>query len=131
MRRPEVPRPGNKYAWLVGILAFMGLSVLLFTTTLPNSGRGINGPEPGSRLKAFASPSALGDVEGEPNVCQREQDCNKTNGPIPACQVRTEGVVNLCDLRRKPVCSPSCSTAARTASRRWTAPSGCERICPG
>jgi hypothetical protein len=36
-------------------------------------------------------------------VCQREQDCNKTNGPIPACQVRTEGVVNLCDLRRKPV----------------------------
>ena len=49
MRRPEVPRPGNKYAWLVGILAFMGLSVLLFANTLPNTGKGINGPEPGSR----------------------------------------------------------------------------------
>ena len=103
VRRPEVPRPGNKYAWLVGILALMGLSVLLFTTTLPNSGDGINGPEPGSRLKAFASPSALGDVEGVPNVCQRKKDCNETNGPVPACQVRTEGVVNLCDLRRRPV----------------------------
>jgi hypothetical protein len=103
MRRPEVPRPGNKYAWLVGILAFMGLSVLLFANTLPNTGKGINGPEPGSRLKAFASPSATGDVEGEPNVCQRERDCNSTNGAIPACEVRLKGVVNLCDLRRKPL----------------------------
>ena len=82
VRRPEVPRPGNKYAWLVGILAVMGLSVLLFTTTLPNSGEGLRGPEPGSRLKAFAAPSALGDLEGESNVCQRKKDCNKTNGNI-------------------------------------------------
>ncbi|HEU0023080.1 MAG TPA: hypothetical protein VFQ12_00515 [Thermoleophilaceae bacterium] len=103
VRRPEVPRPGNKYAWLVGILAVMGLSVLLFTTTLPNTGEGINGPEPGTRLKAFASPSALGDVGGAPNVCQREEDCNETNGRIPACDVRLDGVVNLCDLRRRPL----------------------------
>ena len=47
MRRPEVPRPGNKYAWLVGILALMGLSVLLFTTTLPNSGEGHQRPRAG------------------------------------------------------------------------------------
>ena len=103
VKRPEVPRPGNKYAWLVGILALMGLSVLLFTTTLPNSGEGLRGPEPGSRLKAFAAPSARGNLEGEPNVCQRKKDCNKTSGNIPACEVRGEGVVNVCELRRRPL----------------------------
>jgi hypothetical protein len=30
MRRPEMPHAGNKYAWLVGIVLFMGLAVLLF-----------------------------------------------------------------------------------------------------
>jgi hypothetical protein len=103
MRRPEVPRPGNKYAWLVGILALMGLSVLLFTTTLPNSGEGLRGPEPGSWLKAFAAPSARGNLEGEPNVCQRKKDCNKTSGNTPACEVRGEGVINVCELRRRPL----------------------------
>ena len=98
-----MPRPGNKYAWLVGILAFMGLSVLLFANTLPNTGKGINGPEPGSRLKVFATPSALGNKQGVPNVCQREKDCNDTIGNVPACDVRGDGVVNLCDLRDKPL----------------------------
>jgi hypothetical protein len=103
VRPPQVPRPGNKYAWLVGILAFMGLSVLLFAQTLPNSGSGIDGPKRGTRLKAFASPSATGNKEGVPNVCQRADQCNDTIGKVPACDVRGDGVVNLCDLRRKPV----------------------------
>src|SRR5215207_7142800 len=34
-RRPEVPRPTNRYAWLVGIVMLMGISVLLITTALP------------------------------------------------------------------------------------------------
>ena len=38
VRRPEVPRSGNKYAWAVGILLLMGLGVLLFAQTLPNQG---------------------------------------------------------------------------------------------
>jgi hypothetical protein len=101
--RPEVPRPGNKYAWLVGILALMGLSVLLFTQTLPNTGEGLEGPEPGSRLKAFAAPSARGDLEGQANVCQRRSECNERSGNVPACSVRGEGVVNLCELRRRPL----------------------------
>ena len=100
VRRPEVPRPGNKYAWLVGILALMGLSVLLFTTTLPHSGEGLLGPKPGSRLRAFAAPAALGNKTGEANVCQ-EAPCNKRAGPRPACEVRGDGIVNLCDLRRR------------------------------
>jgi hypothetical protein len=102
VRRPEVPRPGNKYAWLVGILMFMGLGVLLFAQTLPNQGEGLEGPEKGSRLKAFAAPLALGDVEGDANVCQREP-CPEQAGGRPACSLTSEEVVNLCELRRKPL----------------------------
>jgi AhpC/TSA family len=101
-RRPEVPRPGNKYAWAVGIVMLMGLGVLLFAQTIPNSGEGIEGPEPGSRLKAFAAPSALGNLEGEANVCQR-RPCPEQAGQVPACEVVSEEVVNLCTLRRRPL----------------------------
>jgi hypothetical protein len=102
VQRPEVPRPGNKYAWLVGFLMFMGLGVLLFAQTLPNQGEGLEGPEKGSRLKAFAAPSALGNVEGDANVCQREP-CPDQAGGTPACELEAEGVVNICELRRKPL----------------------------
>ena len=72
VRRPEVPRPGNKYAWLVGFLMFMGLGVLLFAQTLPNKGKGLLGPEVGQRLPAFAAIEARGNVDGDANVCQKE-----------------------------------------------------------
>jgi AhpC/TSA family len=101
-RRPEVPRAGNKYAWLVGILMLMGLGVLLFAQTLPNQGEGLEGPEKGSLLKAFAAPLALGNVEGDANVCQREP-CPEQAGGRPACSLTSEEVVNLCELRRKPL----------------------------
>lgn len=100
--RPEVPRPSNKYAWAVGIVALMLLGVLLFFQTLPNSGEGLRGPEPGSRLKAFAAPSALGPLEGDANVCQREP-CPEQAGAEPACELVSEDVVNLCQLRRRPL----------------------------
>jgi hypothetical protein len=102
VRRPEVPRPGNKYAWLVGIVMLMGLGVLLFAETIPNSGEGLRGPEPGSRLKAFAAPSALGAVEGAANVCQGSP-CPEQAGARPACELVADGVVNLCRLREKPL----------------------------
>ncbi len=100
-RRPEVPRPSNKYAWLVGFLMLMGLGVLLFAQTLPNSGEGLEGPKRGTTLKAFAAPSALGDVEGDANVCQR-RPCPDQAGGQPACSLTSEEVVNLCRLREKP-----------------------------
>jgi hypothetical protein len=102
VRRPEVPRPGNKYAWLVGILMFMGLGVLLFAQTLPNQGEGLEGPEKGSRLKVFAAPLAQGNVEGDANVCQREP-CPEQAGGRPACSLTSEEVVSLCELRKKPL----------------------------
>jgi hypothetical protein len=101
VRRPEVPRPGNKYAWLVGILLFMGLGVLLFSQTIPDGGEGLRGPEVGSRLKAFAAPSANGPIDGDANVCQKEP-CPGSAGPVPACEVRGEGVVTVCPDERGP-----------------------------
>jgi hypothetical protein len=101
VRRPEVPRPGNKYAWAVGILALMGLGVLLFAETLPNQGKGLRGPEPGQRLPAFAAPAAAGNTGGDANVCQKEP-CNKNAGPLPACDVRGSGIVKVCPTERGP-----------------------------
>jgi hypothetical protein len=99
---PERPRATNKYAWAVGIVFVMILSVLLFVETLPNSGESLFGPKPGSRLKAFAAPDALGNLEGDANVCQKEP-CPEGAGELPACDVRVEGVVNLCELRERPL----------------------------
>ena len=99
---PKRPRATNKYAWAVGIVFVMILSVLLFVETLPNSGESLFGPKPGTRMKAFAAPSALGNLEGDANVCQKEP-CPDGAGEVPACEVRSEQVVNLCELRRRPL----------------------------
>ena len=48
---PSVPRPGNKYAWAVGILMLMVLSVLLFFQTLPNRARASRARSRGSRSR--------------------------------------------------------------------------------
>jgi hypothetical protein len=102
VRRPEVPRPGNKYAWLVGILMLMALAVLLFVQTLPNSGEGLEGPPIGKRLKAFAAPSATGALSGDANVCQKAP-CPKQAGARPACELVSKDVVNVCELRKRPL----------------------------
>ena len=99
VRRPEVPRSGNKYAWAVGILLLMGLGVLLFAQTLPNQGKGLKGPEVGRPLPAFAAPSAAGSISGDANVCQKEP-CNKNAGPVPACDVKSSDVVTVCPRER-------------------------------
>jgi hypothetical protein len=102
-RRPEVPRPGNRYAWVVGIVAFMIVAVLVVTTSLPNGGEGLRGPAIGKRLPDFAAPSATGNIEEEfdANVRQRRGG-SESAGKVPACEVVTSVVVNVCELRRKP-----------------------------
>jgi AhpC/TSA family len=103
-RRPEMPRPGNKYAWAVGIVMLMVLGVVLFVQTLPNEGSGIDGPRRGSVIKAFAAPDARSGLDFDANLCQKPADCNPQIGTRPACDVpRAEGVVNVCDLREKPL----------------------------
>jgi hypothetical protein len=102
VKPPEVPRPGNKYAWLVGILMLMGLGVLLFAQTLPNAGEAVQGPNEGQRLPAFAAPAADGNLEGDANVCQ-ERPCPEGAGRNPACELRSEEVVTVCPRRERPI----------------------------
>jgi hypothetical protein len=100
--RPEVPRPGNKYAWVVGIVLLMFASVVLLRSIASNDGEGLRGPEPGTKLPDFAVPLILGGVEGDANLCQR-RPCSERAGPIPACEVRAPGVLNVCELREDPL----------------------------
>jgi hypothetical protein len=102
VKRPEVPRAGNKYAWAVGIVAVMGLGILAFAQTLPNAGEGVQGPKVGQRLPAFAAPAADGHLEGDANVCQR-RPCPKEAGARPACDLRSEEVVTVCPRRSRPL----------------------------
>jgi len=110
-KRPEVPRAGNKYAWVVGIVMLMGIGVLLVTTALPNTGAGLQGPPKNQVVPDFAAPLATGNVtcgeedaaQCKANLCQQGSDCNKAAGSMPACQVVSEEVVNVCELRKKPL----------------------------
>jgi hypothetical protein len=102
VKPPEVPRPGNKYAWLVGVLMLMVLGFVLFFNTLPNSGEALFGLKRGDRLPDFAVPLATSSLEGDANVCQREP-CPEGSGELPACEVRSEDVLNVCLLRRDPL----------------------------
>lgn len=104
-RRPPAPSSaGNRYAWVVGILLFMVVSVLFVTTSLNNSGEGLRGPAIGSQLPDFAAPSAIGNAENDAdaNVRQRRGG-NDAAGLEPACDLISEEVVNVCELRRKPL----------------------------
>lgn len=96
---PERPRPPgrNKYAWLIGILAVMGLAVLLFTTTIPNAGEGLEGPPVGKPLPAFAAPMTTGDFgeDADANICQKVP-CSESAGAVPACDVTADDVLTVC-----------------------------------
>lgn len=100
--RPQVPNPGSKYAWLVGFLLLMGIGVLLATTALPNRGEGVLGLARGERLPDFAAPSITSDLEGDANL-RPASGGNDQQGPKPACSVVSESVVNVCELRKKPL----------------------------
>jgi hypothetical protein len=101
VRRPEAPRPTNKYAWAVGIVMLMVLGIVLFAQTLPNQGSGLRGPEVGGPLPAFAAIEARSDKDGDANVCQKEP-CNENAGPVPACEVEGSGIVVVCPKESGP-----------------------------
>ena len=102
-RRPEVPRSGNKYAWVVGIVMLMGIGVLALTTTLPNSGAGLRGPMRGQAVPDFAAPLAKSNRDGDANVRQGGGGGSDGAGSLPACEIRGEGIYNVCDARERPM----------------------------
>lgn len=103
-RKPEVPRSGNRYAWAVGIVALMVIAVVFFTVNLPNQGAGVKGPQPGERLPAFAAPLASSSVDddADANVFPSRKAARSAGSRLAACQVRTESVLNSCELRERP-----------------------------
>jgi hypothetical protein len=102
-RRPEVPRSGNKYAWVVGIVMLMGIGVLLLTTSIPNSGAGLRGPARGETVPDFAAPLAKSDSDGDANVRQVGGGGSDSAGALPACEIRGDGIFNVCDARERPL----------------------------
>lgn len=110
---PPPARTGSRYGWVVGVAAFL-LIVLAAVNTLPNSGRGREGPQPGSVLPDFAAPSALG-ASGEDANVRQATGGSEQEGVVPACEVRGEDVVNVCELRERPVVltfvAPGCEDA--------------------
>lgn len=103
--RPSAPTPprraGSRYAWVVGVAATIAV-VLAAVNSLPNAGRGLQGPEPGKPLPDFAAPSVQGDSDADANVRQGSGG-SQEEGAVAACQVRGPGVVNICELRKRPV----------------------------
>ena len=102
-RRPEVRPPGNRYAWVVAIVALMGISVLLFTTALPNAGEGVKGLKRGTPIPDFAAPLVTSNLIGDANVCQKQSECNEQAGSRPACTLRSSELFNVCEARRRPL----------------------------
>ncbi len=101
--RPEVRRPASRYAWVVGIVMLMAIGVLLITTAVPNSGHGLRGPERGKIVPDFAAPLATGNIEGGDANVRGANNPSESAGRVPACELRSEEVVNVCELRRKPL----------------------------
>ena len=102
-RPPEPPRrAGTKYGWVIGIVVLMILGLLLYRSLLPENDNSLLGLKRGRPLPVFAAPLATGPLEGDANVCER-RPCAKAAGPVPACDLESRQVLNLCHLRRRPV----------------------------
>lgn len=101
-REPPPPRRGgSRYAWVVGVAVFV-IIVAATLNSLPNEGRGLQGPEQGAVLPDFAAASVDGESEGDANIRQDEGGSDE-EGAVPACEVATSDVVNICELRERPV----------------------------
>lgn len=98
---PAPPRPSSAYSWVIGV-AFLIVVVVAGTNALRNEGEALRGLAAGERLPAFAAPSATGELEGDVNLAQKASDPDAL-GAKPACEVRGEGIVNLCELRKRPL----------------------------
>jgi hypothetical protein len=97
-RPPAPPRPSGRYTWVIGI-AFV-IAIVYGGINLLGTGAGVGyrGVPAGKRLAPFAAPLATSDHDNDVNILK------KASGGVPAaCDVRQRGVVNLCDLRRRPL----------------------------
>lgn len=94
------PPPGSRYGWVVGVAALIAAIVATLNLLDVGTGEGTSGPDPGTVLPDFAAPSIKSESELGPNVIQSGDE---SEGQTEACDVELVGVVNICDLRERPV----------------------------
>jgi hypothetical protein len=102
---PEPPppaRPGARYTWVVGVAALIAIAVVVVNLLSVGVGASNLGPEPGETVPDFAAPAATSETEGDANIRQGAEGTEE-EGPVPACEVAEEDVVNICELRERPL----------------------------
>ena len=99
----------DRYTLVVGLLLAAVVAVALLGDVGGDGGGtlGLDEQPPRWPLPEFAVPLAAGQLEGDANVAQ--DDCETSEVPcpedarrIPACQVRGEDAVRVCDLFDRP-----------------------------
>lgn len=125
---PEPARPSGRYTWVVGVAALI-LIVIVGTKTLPHAGEGLKGLPPGARMPAFAAANATGPFDAPANIKQTAAD--QRPGRRPACQVRGRGIVNLCELRAKPLLLAFIVPGPKRCERQLDAMERLRRSYPG
>jgi peroxiredoxin len=96
--QPPPPKPSSAYSWVIGI-AFLIAVAVAGANALRSNGPGALGPKAGTQLPVFAAPLATGPFDADANVKTKANQPGKTM----ACDVREPGVMNVCELRKKPV----------------------------
>ena len=91
-------RPPAKGAQWIGRITLLLATLVLIALLLGDLGdRGPGGPQPGTIVPDFAAPLVTNTADRRGNLLQRPAE-----GAPRACDVRGPGVLNVCDLRRRP-----------------------------
>lgn len=97
LRRPAEPSSPSspRYGRYVAVVGLVLIALITLNTVLTHP-RGASGITPGERVPPFATPLALGNLEGDANVATRAGEGSA--GKRPACSVRGAPILNVCQL---------------------------------
>jgi thiol-disulfide isomerase/thioredoxin len=103
-----VQRPGSRYSITVGFFIAAVVVFALFQSIGSESGFGLTDEEADLPLSEFAVPLALGPVVGDANIAQddcetSELPCPEDERRTPACKIRLERVIRVCDYFDRPL----------------------------
>jgi hypothetical protein len=99
----------DRYSLAVGLI-FAAIIALAVINTVGNDEGTLGLDEVAERwpLPEFAVPDAAGPLEGDANLAQ--DDCETSQDPcpagarrLPACRIRTQGAIRICDLFDRPL----------------------------
>jgi hypothetical protein len=100
----------DRYSLIVGLI-FAAVIVIAVLNTLENKDEGTLGLDKVAArwpLPEFAVPNAAGPLEGDANVAQ--DNCETSQAPcpesarrVPACRLRTNGALRVCDFFDRPL----------------------------